>query len=208
MFRVSFAESFAFRSVIALGRVSPIFWLPFVCVLILGYCIAGGSMGDGNFWVGWVFCLLLGLAVNFFHDSSQAHLNFAAQKIALYSYGMYLNHLPVLYLVFIVFGVKNWISGSLLFVWLTMLASATTYHLIESPFVELGRRLSSPCSMPAAAAAPIKPYSDGAKRPALESIETCIQSDETHSLLYDSVAVCQSAPVLRADPDSISARCE
>ncbi len=107
-------------------------------------------MGDRNFWVGWVFCLLLGFAVNFFHDSSQSHVNFAAQKIALYSYGIYLIHLPVLYLVFIVFGVKNWIWGSLLFVWLTMLASATTYHLIESPFIELGSRLSSrPSKVPA-----------------------------------------------------------
>ena len=120
-------------------------------------------MGDGNFWVGWAFCLLLGLAINFFHDSSQAHLNFVAQKTALYSYGMYLNHIPVLYLVFIVLGVKNWISGSLLFVCLTMLASVTTYHLIESPFIELGRRLSSPRAKPAADIALIKPYSDRGK---------------------------------------------
>ena len=125
------------------ARVSPIFWLPFICLLISGYCIAGGSMGDRNFWVDWVFCLLLGLAVNFFHDSSQKHVNFATQKIALYSYGIYLIHLPVLFLVFIVFGVKNWILGTLLFVWLTVLLSATTYHLVESPFIELGRKLSS-----------------------------------------------------------------
>ncbi|HTW81312.1 MAG TPA: acyltransferase [Terracidiphilus sp.] len=145
------------------ARVSPVFWLPFICLLISGYCIAGGSMGDGNFWVGWVFCLVLGLAVNFFHDSSQTHVNFAAQKIALYSYGMYLIHLPVLFLVFIVFGMKNWILGSLVFVLVTTLASATTYHFIESPFIELGRRLSSHGSIRAAAATPLQPYSDGDK---------------------------------------------
>lgn len=143
------------------ASISSTLWLPFVCLLILGYCIAGGSMGDGNFWLGWVFCLLLGLAVNFFQDSSQAHLNFAAEKIALYSYSMYLNHLPVLYLVFVVFAVKNWTSGSLLFVWLTFLASAITYHLIESPFIEFGRRLSSPRSVIAANIAALKPNPNG-----------------------------------------------
>lgn len=142
------------------ARVSSIFWLPFVCLLLLGYCLAGGSMGDGNFWVGWVFCLLLGLAINFFHDSSQAHLNFAGQKIAQYSYGMYLNHLPLLYLVFIVFGLKNWISGSILFASLTILASVATYHLIESPFIELGKRLSSPRSKPQGDPMIAKPYLD------------------------------------------------
>lgn len=137
------------------ARVSAILWLPFVCLSIAGYCVAGGSTGDRNFWEAWVFCLLVGIAVGFFHDSGQAHLNFVAEKIALYSYGIYLIHIPVLYLVFSVFGIKNWILGSLLSVSLTVLASATTYHFIESPLIEIGRRLSSHGSKPAAEASPL-----------------------------------------------------
>lgn len=152
------------------ARVNPILWLPFVCLLIAGYCLVGGLMGNGDFWVGWIFCLLIGLAVDFFHDSTQPRVNFAAQKIALYSYGIYLIHIPVIYLVFTVFGIKNWFWGSLLFILLTVLASATTYHLIESPFIELGKRLSSPRSIPAAETAPSEPIGTGARQTALESI--------------------------------------
>lgn len=124
-------------------RVPASLWPPLLLLLILGYCLVGGSRGTGNFWVGWVFCLLLGLAINFFHDSSQRHVNLAAERIALYSYGVYLIHIPFLYLVFVVFGITNPVFGSLLFIVLTMLGSATTYYLIESPLIELGRKLSS-----------------------------------------------------------------
>jgi len=119
------------------------FWLPLVILLIVGYCLLGGSRGTGNYWVAWLFCLLLGLAINFFEDSSQRHVNFAAEKTALYSYSVYLIHIPVLYLVFMVFGIRNSILASLLFLVLTILGSVATYRWIESPFIELGRRLSS-----------------------------------------------------------------
>lgn len=124
-------------------RVRAALWLPLVVLLILGYCLVGGSRETGNDWVAWGFCLLLGLAVNFFRDSSQKHLNFAAERIALYSYGLYLFHVPMLYLVFVVLGITNSVLAPLLVVALTFVGSATTYHLIESPFIELGRRLSS-----------------------------------------------------------------
>ena len=125
------------------ARVSASLWLPLVILLILGYCLVGGSRGTGNFWVAWVFCLFLGLSVNFFHDSSQKHVNLAAERIALYSYGVYLIHVPILYLVFVVLGIANSVWGALLFVALTLIGSTTTYHLIESPLIELGRKLSS-----------------------------------------------------------------
>jgi peptidoglycan/LPS O-acetylase OafA/YrhL len=117
-------------------------WPPFVLLLISGYGLAS-LHGKPKFWVGWIFCLLFGLTINAFHDSTYKHLNAMAEKVALYSYGMYLTHVPVLYLVFIVFNIKNTIFGSLLFVVLTLVASAITYHFIESPFIEIGRKLSS-----------------------------------------------------------------
>jgi peptidoglycan/LPS O-acetylase OafA/YrhL len=136
------------------ARVPAFLWLPFVLLLIICYCLIGGSSGTGNFWVAWVFCLLLGLAVNFFHDSSQKHVNLAAERIALYSYGVYMVHLPVLFLVFVVLRITNSTLGSLLFLALTFLGSATTYHLIESPLIELGRRLSAGRCAKMAATAP------------------------------------------------------
>jgi peptidoglycan/LPS O-acetylase OafA/YrhL len=56
---------------------------------------------------------------------------------------MYLFHLPVLYFVFMVLGVRHMLFGTLLFVVVTVTVSAITYHFIEAPFIEVGRKLSS-----------------------------------------------------------------
>jgi peptidoglycan/LPS O-acetylase OafA/YrhL len=118
-------------------------WPPFVLLLICGFCLAKPDSLVNEFWISWIFCLLLGLAINAFHNSTNKPLNAAAEKIALYSYGMYLIHAPVMFLVFIVFGIRNLFFGPLLFFGLTMVASFITYHFIESPFIDLGRKLSS-----------------------------------------------------------------
>lgn len=77
-----------------------------------------------------------------------------AEKIALYSYGMYLIHALVLYLVFMALGIRNFVFGPLLFIGLTMVASFLTYHFLEPPLIDLGRKLSSrlprrPVALPA-----------------------------------------------------------
>ena len=117
-------------------------WPAFVLALIGCYCITN-SGSEPNFWIGWLFCLLLGLAINAFRDSANQPLNAVAEKVALYSYGIYLNQIPVLYLVFMVLGIRNKILGSALFLVVTMVAAAITYHLIESPCIRLGKRISA-----------------------------------------------------------------
>ncbi len=71
-------------------------------------------------------------------------LNFVAEKTALYSYGMYLLHVPVLYLIFVRLHVHSLVLGPVMFCAFTLLVSMLTFHYLESPFIELGRRLSSP----------------------------------------------------------------
>lgn len=124
------------------ARLPAALWPPFLFLLIACYCIAD-THDDPSFWMGWILCLFLGLTINAFHDSTNKPLNAVAEKVALYSYGMYLIHVPVLYLVFMVIGIKNLVFGPLLFLVLTMVASFITYHFIESPFIDIGRRLSS-----------------------------------------------------------------
>jgi peptidoglycan/LPS O-acetylase OafA/YrhL len=125
------------------ARIPAFFWLPAVMLLIAVYCLVGGSKGTGNFWVAWVFCLLLGLAINFFRDSTEGHVNFAVGKIALYSYSVYLIHIPVFYFVFTFLGIRNSVLASTMSIALMMVGSVAAYHLIESPFIEMGRRLST-----------------------------------------------------------------
>jgi peptidoglycan/LPS O-acetylase OafA/YrhL len=52
-------------------------------------------------------------------------------------------HVPALYLVFMVLGIRNLLFGPLLSVALTLFASFITYHVIESPFINIGRKISS-----------------------------------------------------------------
>jgi peptidoglycan/LPS O-acetylase OafA/YrhL len=125
------------------ARIPAFFWPPFVLALISGYCLVRETHDKAPYMVGWIFCLLLGLAINAFHDSTFKPINFVAEKVALYSYGIYLIHLPILYLVFIVLGIKSHVFGTLLFLAGTMAASIIAYHFIESPLIEVGRKLSS-----------------------------------------------------------------
>ena len=118
-------------------------WPVLVLLLFCGYCMLGLEEYP-PFWIGWIFCLILGLSINAFHDSTIKILNVPAEKVARYSYGVYLIHMPVLYFVFMVLNIRNLVVGPLLFVAFTMIASIVTYHLIESPFIEFGKRLSSP----------------------------------------------------------------
>jgi len=122
--------------------VPPFLWPIFVLALISAYCLTN-LRGEPNFWIGWLYCLLLGLAINFFHDSRSKPIKVAAEKVALYSYGMYLLHVPVLYLLFVVLGMQNRPLAVAMFFTLTAIGSIVTYHFIEAPLIEVGRRVSS-----------------------------------------------------------------
>jgi hypothetical protein len=50
--------------------------------------------------------------------------------------------LSILYFVFMVLCIKNLLFGPLLFVALTMFVSFITYRVIESLFINIGRKLS------------------------------------------------------------------
>jgi peptidoglycan/LPS O-acetylase OafA/YrhL len=87
----------------------------------------------------WVPCLLLGLVLPRIAELSESVVTRAAKTIATYSYGIYLLHVPVLWLAFNV-GAKLPLAlqlgivagGLVLFPWLA-------YHLIEEPGIRLGR---------------------------------------------------------------------
>jgi peptidoglycan/LPS O-acetylase OafA/YrhL len=74
-----------------------------------------------------------------------------AEKIALYSYGTYLLYVFSLYLVFMVYRTNNLALGSSLCFGATIMAFFLTCHFLESPLIDLGRRLiSRPSGRPVA----------------------------------------------------------
>ncbi len=117
-------------------------WPPLVLALVFSYCYLNRS--GHAIWGDWALALMIGPSINCFVDSRSGIFNRSFSKVALYSYGIYLLHVPVLYFVFTVMQVRNLPAGIALYLALTGAASVATFHAIEAPMVELGRRLSSP----------------------------------------------------------------
>lgn len=132
-------------------------WPCFLGVLVLGYCLATRNSPEPVYWGAWVFCLILGVSISLFQESKVRPINWAAKRIARYSYGLYLLHVPVLYFIFNVLNVRSAALGTVLFFPLTLLASMATFHLIEGPLIEVGRKLSERKYRPDVSVQPIVP---------------------------------------------------
>ena len=85
----------------------------------------------------WITCGALGWLIPQFQESPFAILNRAAQQMAKYSYGIYLVHWPLAW-----FCIDNRHGGFLAFAVLTAALSFALYHLVESPMIQLGKRLT------------------------------------------------------------------
>ncbi len=118
-------------------------WLPLMVAMVAGYSWLQRTEPEPVYWEGWIYCLALAALINIAHDSTSSRLNWATHQIAKYSYGLYLLHVPVLYLIFSLLEIKTpWLASILLFT-LTLAFSIISFHLIENPFISIGRRLSS-----------------------------------------------------------------
>jgi peptidoglycan/LPS O-acetylase OafA/YrhL len=120
------------------GRAWPIF----VLLLVSGFCYMQLDSHGVIYWLGWLFALLIGVSINLFRDSDQKWFNKLCLQIATYSYGLYLLHVPCLYVVYDIWRPSSPIVGVLAFVALSCVAAVAAYHLIEAPMVNLGRRLT------------------------------------------------------------------
>ncbi len=118
-------------------------WLVFVPTLITVFCLAQYNQSHPVYWAGWIFCLVLGLSINVFHGvAASSPFAKVSVQIAKYSYGIYLLHVPALYLTFDVLGLKNLWAGVPLYAAITLALSVVAFHLIEQPAMDKGRQLT------------------------------------------------------------------
>lgn len=126
-------------------RQRPLFpawcWPFFLIVLALIFCLVNVERGRSLYYVSWLVCFILGLSINVFAESRSAFFNGLTKKIAQYSYGLYLWHVPVLHLVFGVARVRSPLLGAAVFLPLTFVAAVASYHLVEAPLIGIGRKL-------------------------------------------------------------------
>jgi peptidoglycan/LPS O-acetylase OafA/YrhL len=96
----------------------------------------------GTHFTSALWCLAIGCSLPFFRQLSWRPLTHTAHLIARYSYGIYLCHIPSIW-IGIHFFRKFGLAAELLAIAACIaLISFTLYHLIEAPMIRLGARLA------------------------------------------------------------------
>lgn len=127
----------------------PLFFLLFAIVLA-GFFVARGRYEDPI--PQWAFCLALGLLIPFGREISLSPISRAGHVIAKYSYGIYLLHLPVLWIALVPFRAAPIALQWIIFAVLMVIVPWIAFHLIERPGIRLGQRL---VQQPMPAATPV-----------------------------------------------------
>jgi peptidoglycan/LPS O-acetylase OafA/YrhL len=127
-------------------RIRPVLpvwaWWIFLATIISAFCLTQLGADKPAYWIGWIYCLIIGLAINAFDDSRRPLLNQVALKVATYSYGLYLLHVPVLYVVYSLWDPATVWLGVLVYFVLTAILAVLAFRLLEAPMMNLGRRLT------------------------------------------------------------------
>jgi peptidoglycan/LPS O-acetylase OafA/YrhL len=142
-------------------HVSPRLWPSAWPLIILALIAARTALirGDivsspANDAVNYGMCLLLGLLAPLFMDARASWLSAIAHVIAKYSYGIYLFHVPIMWLAFERMNAAPVALRWLVLAVLTVFVPWLAYVLIERPLIEVGKKIASRHSRRAATEAP------------------------------------------------------
>ena len=119
-------------TLVQVPQIKSYLWPPFVLLLIGAYALSPHPA------TGWALCLLLGFAIPFFGEIRTAWLRAISNRIATYSYGIYLSH------QFCIWFVDDPLSGFPLWSRIMVLAAMLIgipillYHGIERPMIKVG----------------------------------------------------------------------
>jgi peptidoglycan/LPS O-acetylase OafA/YrhL len=89
----------------------------------------------------WVFCLALGVLISNGREIASSAFSRAAHVIAKYSYGIYLLHLPILWIALVAFGGLSHVAQWMIFAVLMVAFPWAAFHLIEHPGIVLAQRM-------------------------------------------------------------------
>jgi len=98
---------------------------------------------EGTTVRNWIPCLIVGVAIPWFRDARPTWLTPITKTICTYSFGIYLLHLPVMWLVFGYWHKLPVAEQVPLFMVLLSATSYVAYWSIEHPATELGKRLAA-----------------------------------------------------------------
>jgi peptidoglycan/LPS O-acetylase OafA/YrhL len=117
-------------------KAIPAFLFPFFLVA----CVSSFSVWPNFPFLQWTMCTVIGFALPAFAELSNKPLRVACHAVATYSYGIYLWHPPLMVIWFYRFELPFPVRLLGFIVSLAVL-SVASYHLIETPFIRIGRRI-------------------------------------------------------------------
>ena len=113
-------------------------WASALCTVSWVYVQWNAGAGRVRF-PEWLCCLAIGLIVVYCAESQDRALNFLTHQIAKYSYGLYLGQVPVLWFAFVKLRNSSlWLKWPVFLV-LIAIVPVAFYHLIEEPFIKIGK---------------------------------------------------------------------
>jgi peptidoglycan/LPS O-acetylase OafA/YrhL len=117
-------------------QIKSYLWPPFILLLIGAYALSPHTV------TGWALCLLLGFAIPFFAEIRTAWLRGISNRIATYSYGIYLSHQFCIW--FVVDPLNGFPLWSRIMFLTAMLIGIPIllYHGIERPMIKVGASLA------------------------------------------------------------------
>lgn len=136
---IGLCSVYRFLDVVRVYGIDPATWLG-----------SRGLRADGGTWWpvqldlvrDWVFCALVALLIPKFRQVRARWLTIPGREIARYSYGIYLWHVPVLWIVFTRSGLSTGLGVPLVLLG-TAALSVVSFHLLEQPAIRLGRDLAN-----------------------------------------------------------------
>jgi peptidoglycan/LPS O-acetylase OafA/YrhL len=93
--------------------------------------------------LGWIPCLLLGAAIPLCKDAKSSWFVGAVHRLCEVSYGVYLLHVPALWLSFVVLRSRPLWAQWLVCVILMVIPPVVAYRFVEQPCIKLGKWLAA-----------------------------------------------------------------
>jgi peptidoglycan/LPS O-acetylase OafA/YrhL len=121
-------------------RIKSFLWPIFIFVLVGIYMALPAEA------MGWALCLILGLGIPWFGEIQTNWLRKASNRIATYSYGIYLSHQFCIWYVDDPLGAFSWWVKIPVLTLLLVGAPILLYHFIEKPLIRVGADLAARCS--------------------------------------------------------------
>jgi peptidoglycan/LPS O-acetylase OafA/YrhL len=121
------------------ARLSPPLTLLAVVLLMAAFFLA--RAGYKSFAPQWAFCIALGVVIANGREMASSLVSRVGHVIARYSYGIYLLHLPALWIAFVAFGgAPRLVQWSIFGVMLVVLPWSA-FHVIERPGIAFAQRI-------------------------------------------------------------------